>query len=73
MVSFRDKSNRFWGVSMGMPQQSFSIRIDPEIMGKMKTLAAENGRSLNRQIEFSLKHYLIAYEAENGEVPVTEP
>ena len=58
---------------MGVPQQSFSIRIEPILMGKMKTLAQENGRSLNKQIEFSLKHYLKAYEAEHGEVEVTEP
>ena len=58
---------------MGIPQAAFSVRMDPVVVGKLRTLAQENGRSLNKQIEFSLKHYLKAYEAEHGEVEVTEP
>ena len=46
----------------------FSVRIEKEIMDKMRILAKENGRSLNKQIEFAVKQYLKVYEAENGEV-----
>lgn len=51
------------------PQEApFSLRVEKEIMEKMRILAKENGRSLNKQIEFSLRQYLKAYEAENGTV-----
>ena len=46
----------------------FSVRIEKEIMDKMRILAKENGRSLNKQIEFAVKQYLKVYEAENVEV-----
>ncbi len=46
----------------------FSVRIEKNIMDKMRILAKENGRSLNKQIEYAVKQYLKAYEAENGEV-----
>lgn len=46
----------------------FSVRIEKGTMDKMRILAKENGRSLNKQIEFAVKQYLKAYEAENGEV-----
>ena len=39
-------------------------------MDKLRVLAKENGRSLNKQIEFSLKKYLSAYEEENGVIEV---
>ena len=45
----------------------FSVRIEKEIMDKMRILAKENGRSLNKQIEFAVKQYLKVYEADNGE------
>ncbi len=46
----------------------FSVRIEKDVMDKMRILAKENGRSLNKQIEFAVKQYLKTYEAENGEV-----
>ena len=46
----------------------FSVRIEKNVMDKMRILAKENGRSLNKQIEYAVKQYLKAYEAENGEV-----
>ena len=51
------------------PQEApISLRVEKEIKEKMRILAKENGRSLNKQIEFSLRQYLKAYEAENGTV-----
>lgn len=49
-------------------ESPFSVRFEKDVMDKMRILAKENGRSLNKQIEFSLKQYLKAYEAEHGEV-----
>ena len=46
----------------------FSVRIEKNVMDKMRILAKENVRSLNKQIEYAVKQYLKAYEAENGEV-----
>ena len=46
----------------------FSVRIEKNVMDQMRILAKENGRSLNKQIEYAVKQYLKAYEAENGEV-----
>lgn len=53
---------------MNIQENPFPIRIDKDVMDKLRVLAKENGRSLNKQIEFSLKQYLKAYEAENGAV-----
>ena len=46
----------------------FSVRIEKNVMDKMRKLAKENCRALNKQIEYAVKQYLKAYEAENGEV-----
>ncbi len=49
-------------------ESPFSVRIEKGTMDKMRILAKENGRSLNKQIEFAVKQYLKDYEAEHGEV-----
>ena len=49
-------------------ESPFSVRMEKEIMDKMRVLAKENGRSLNKQVEFAVKQYLKTYEAEHGEV-----
>lgn len=46
----------------------FSVRIEKDVMNKMRVLAKENGRSLNKQIEFAVKQYLKTYEKKHGEV-----
>lgn len=43
----------------------YPLRIEEEIMNKMKELAKENGRSVNKEIEFALKQYLKSLEADN--------
>lgn len=53
---------------MGVQEAPFSVRVEKPVMDKMRVLAKENGRSLNKQIEFSLKKYLAAYEKENGPI-----
>ncbi len=56
--------------TMGIQQNPYSIRIEEELMKKLRILAKENGRSLYKQIEFSLRKYLMAYEKENGEIKI---
>ncbi len=67
MISFR---YHLGGVFMAAQEQEapFSVRIEKNVMDKMRILAKENGRSLNKQIEYAVKQYLKVYEAENGEV-----
>ncbi|MDD5938964.1 MAG: Arc family DNA-binding protein [Clostridiales bacterium] len=55
---------------MGIQEAPFSIRIEKEVMDKLRILAKDNSRSLNKQIEYSLKKYLKAYEEAHGEITV---
>lgn len=36
----------------------YPVRIDKELMEKIKELAKENGRSVNKEIEFALNLYV---------------
>ena len=55
---------------MGKQEMPFPLRLEKPIMDKMRLLAKENGRSINKQIEYSLRKYLDAYEKEQGEIVV---
>ena len=35
----------------------YPLRLEDEVMEKMKQIAKENGRSVNKEIEFALKKY----------------
>ena len=37
----------------------FSLRIDETILNNIRTLAEQDGRSLNKEIEYILKQYAI--------------
>ncbi len=54
------------------PQARTSITLDPEVMGKLRTLALNTGRQLNSIIEDALKDYFRNYERKNGEISVPE-
>lgn len=49
-----------------------SITLDPEVMGKLRTLALNTGSQLNAIIEDALKDYFKTYERKNGEIQVPE-
>lgn len=51
-----------------MAKTSYPLRLDEDIMEKLKVIAESNSRSLNKQLEFILKNYLLEYEQTNGEV-----
>ncbi|HAO6187757.1 TPA: hypothetical protein IQB59_001637 [Listeria monocytogenes] len=51
-----------------MSKSSYPLRLDEDIMEKLKIIADLNSRSLNKQLEFIIKNYLIQYEQTNGEV-----
>lgn len=43
----------------------YLLRIDEELMEKLKYIANENSRSVNREIEFAIKKLVKEYEEEN--------
>lgn len=53
-----------------MDEARFSLRIHPIIMEKMKYIAKNNGRSLNREIEQILKWVVDDYERKCGRIDI---
>lgn len=50
----------------------FNLRIDETLNEQLVKIAAEEGRSKNKQIEYILKKYIKQYEQENGEIKINE-
>lgn len=48
--------------------KAYPLRIDINIMEKLKVIAKENGRTNNKQIESVLKEYLKDYEENHGKI-----
>ncbi|MBQ8417402.1 MAG: Arc family DNA-binding protein [Phascolarctobacterium sp.] len=55
-----------------MNEARFSLRIHPVIMEKMKYIAKNNGRSLNKEIEQILKWVVDDYERKCGRIDITK-
>lgn len=55
---------------MGRQENPYPLRIEKEVMDQVRILAKENGRSLNKQIEYLLRQYLASYEKEHGPIAV---
>ncbi len=53
-----------------MDEVRFTMRIHPIVMSKMKYIAKNNGRSLNREIEQILKWVIDDYERKRGRIEV---
>ena len=51
-----------------MDEARFTMRIHPIIMDKMKYIAKNNGRSLNKEIEQILKWVVDDYERKCGRI-----
>ena len=49
-----------------------SITLDPEVMGKLRSLGLNTGRQLNGIIEEALIKYFMEYEKKHGEITVPE-
>ena len=49
-----------------MQRNPYPLRIDDEVMEKIRVVANENGRSVNREIEYVLKQHVKDYEEKNG-------
>lgn len=47
----------------------YTLRIPQIMLDKIRYIAAENGRSANKEIELMIKKRIKDYEQENGEIP----
>jgi len=50
----------------------FSLRIPEELLHKVRIIAAQNKRSINKEIEFVIERYVADYEKKNGCIKVDE-
>ena len=48
------------------------IRFEPELLYKITYVAKDRKRSLNAQLEYLAQMCVKEFEAENGEIPVTD-
>lgn len=55
-----------------MDEARFTMRIHPIIMNKMKHIAKNNGRSLNKEIEQILKWVVDDYERSCGRIILSD-
>lgn len=55
-----------------MEEARFTMRVHPVIMKKMKYIAKQNGRSINREIEQILKWVITDYENKYGRIKIEE-
>lgn len=45
------------------------LRLDEEVYYKLKSLSAQEGRSLNNMAEYIIRRYLADYEEDHGPLP----
>lgn len=43
-------------------KKSFPLRINIELLEKLKVISSDNSRSINKEIEFIIKKYIEKYE-----------
>ncbi len=55
-----------------MEPARFSLRIHPIIMKKMKVIAENNARSVNKEIKQILKGVFDAYENQKGKIKIDD-
>jgi hypothetical protein len=46
----------------------FPLRVNPQLIAKIRYIGAENSRSANKEIEYIISQRIKAYEVENGEI-----
>ena len=49
-----------------LPQ--FTIRIEPELLKKLRYIAEYNARSANREVEYLIKQHVFKFEKEHGTI-----
>lgn len=58
---------------MSIQANPYPLRIDKTLMEKFKVIAKNNGRSVNKEIEFILKTVVADYEKQNGTISIPNP
>ncbi len=48
----------------------YTMRIDPELLKKLHSLAKYNGRSVNKELEQLVKRSVNEFESIHGELPI---
>ena len=51
---------------MAIQSNPYPLRVDKSLMDKFKIIAAENGRSVNKEIEMLMKNAVSLYEQKHG-------
>lgn len=57
---------------MGIQEAPYSLRLDHEVMQKIRVLAAKERRSINMQLCIAVESYLEQYEKEHGQIPLPD-
>ena len=55
-------------INVGNSYTPFSLRVSEILIGKVKKIAVENKRSINKEIEYVLEQYVKKYETDNSEI-----
>ncbi len=58
---------------MGRQENPYPLRLESEVMEKLKVTAKRNGRSVNKEIEFIARQYLKEFEKDNGPILEVKP
>lgn len=68
VISYRWKR----GVTMATIKPQFTLRLDLKVHIKLKKIAEKENRSMTNMIEYLSKKEIERYEAEHGEIKITE-
>ena len=49
---------------------NFPLRLDDGLREKLRYIAGQNSRSLNKEIEYLVKQYVALYEKDHGPIAV---
>lgn len=58
---------------MAVQKNPYPLRVEDTLMSKFKVIAAENGRSVNKEIEFLMREAVRSYESRFGKITVSTP
>lgn len=57
---------------MAVIKTQFTLRLSLETNAKIKIIAARENRSMTNMIDYLIQKEIRRYEAENGEIPLSE-
>lgn len=57
---------------MKIQENPYPLRVDKALLKKLKFIANENGRSINKEIEVLIKQYVFDYEKKNGSIVISD-